>query len=77
MEVAASLYRQLGCQLRTLWSNGQQALDGAQEPKRDSSEPEPTQIPAVRRSTTAVNTGPSTSGIAGERTSDTANRRQW
>ena len=42
----ASLYRQLGCQLKTLWSNnGQKVQDGAEKHVEAALEPEPPQTP--------------------------------
>ena len=43
----ASLYGQLSQQLKVLWSNGQKAQDGPQEPTEAASEPEPTETPAM------------------------------
>lgn len=60
-EAQASLYQQLGCQIKTLWANGtsNKAQNGAEEPIEAASEPKPPQVRVPtpsRRSTTERST---------------------
>ena len=76
-EAQATLYQQLGCQLKALWANGagQKAQDGAEEPTEAASEPEPPQVPTQPPEHHCQSIKRRSSGTAGKRMRGTATRR--